>query len=461
MDSNEDAARLTVRPYKPMTETVGECFPCIPSSPLLSRRPHILTQSKMTESPSKSLRVLISGAGIAGPILAYWLGKGGADVTVVERAREIRKEGQTVDIRHEALQIIKAMGVEQSVRQYLTKEKGLNFVNSRGGVVGRFPEDGSASFTAEIEIVRGQLANLLYEHSKDKAHYIFGDSINSFEERAEDILITFASGKSDKYDILIAAEGLHSRTRVTAFQQDIRAPLRPLHQWVAYFSLPRENSDDDWSQWFVAGDQRSVLFRPQEQGKMCACFMNYDPSGEQSGILSAKLSTEKQKEYFASLFSNKEWDKKERLVKALWDAEDFYVQEIAQVKMHRWSTGRVVCVGDTAFCPTPITGLGTSAGIVGSYVLSAALIQHGRDYAKAFQEYEGRLRPWIEQAQSLPPGAPALLFPKSALAVRIFHALIFVVALIVRSGLPQLIAKILPSFEKRIELPSFDLFERA
>lgn len=378
---------------------------------------------------------------------------------VVERAQEIRKEGQTVDIRNEAVQIIQWMGVEEAVRQHTTKEKGLNFVTSKGSVIASFPEDGSASFTADLEVVRGQLSSVLYEHSKDKARYVFGDSIGSFDERAEDILVTFASGKREAYDILIAAYGLHSRIRAAAFKQDVRAPLRPLHQWIAYFSLPRQEGDEDWSQWFVPGDRRAVLFRPQEEGRMCACFMNYEPSGEQGRALSDMVSTKTQKEYFASLFAKADWDKKERLIRALLESKDFYVQEVAQVKMPRWSTGRVVCVGDTAFCPTPITGQGTSAAIVGAYVLSAALAQHGRDYTKAFQAYEDQLRPWIEKVQRLVPGAPALFFPQSALAVRMFHVLMFVFALIARSGVPQLFAKILPTFDHRIELPSAELFE--
>lgn len=144
----------------------------------------------------KPLRVLISGAGIGGPVLVYWLGKAGVSVTVVERADRLRKEGQTVDINDEARTIVMWMGVEEAIRKVTTKEAGVKFVDSNNKIWAAFAQSTEvASPTSEFEIVCGELANVFYDASKDKTGYIFGDSIGSIQDTETGAQMTFASKK--------------------------------------------------------------------------------------------------------------------------------------------------------------------------------------------------------------------------------------------------------------------------
>jgi 2-polyprenyl-6-methoxyphenol hydroxylase-like FAD-dependent oxidoreductase len=407
---------------------------------------------------ARPLRALISGAGIAGPVHAYWLKKAGLDVTIVERVPRLRREGQTIDVRNEGREIFDRMGITKSVMAVTTKELGVQFVGADGGIWGSFPEDGSDSFTSEIEIVRGELASILYEHTKEDVQYLFGDSIIAIEQDASSVSVTFAKdGRMEQYDLLIIADGLNSRTRALAFDQDVRAPIKVLNEWFAGFSFPKGPTDTDWAQWYNAPGRRAILHRPDGFGRMRSLFAHIDYTEATRAIGSSKTSVEDQKKYWAQLYKDGGWES-ERLVKGMMESDDFYMYEVAQVKAEKWSTGRVVLVGDAASCPSPISGQGSNVAVVQAYVLAAMIAKYPRDHAAAFAEYEHSMRKWVEGIQSLPPGAPAFAVPQTSTGILILNCVVYIGSALVNSGLINLFKRWFGRADKGFPLPPLSVF---
>ncbi|PMD37643.1 FAD/NAD(P)-binding domain-containing protein [Hyaloscypha variabilis F] len=417
----------------------------------------------------KSLRVLVSGAGIGGPVLAYWLGKAGASVTLLERADRLRKEGQTVDINNEARTIVKWMGVEEAIRKVTTKEAGVKFVDSKNKIWAAFAQSNEGtSPTSEFEIVRGELANVFYEASKYKAEYIFGDSIASIQETETGVQVVFSSKtrQTREYDLIVVAEGLASRTRALAFDEDLRAPIHPLHMWVASFSFEQGESDDQWARMYNAINRRGLLIRPDGFGRVRANAMFIDESGTLQAIAGSR-DQDKLKEHFINLFNGAGWET-DRIMDGLREADDFYLQEVAQAKCKTWSKGRVVLVGDTAYCPSPLSGMGTTAAIVGSYVLAAKIIKHQHDHRTALTAYEATLRPWIEDIQKIFPGAPQIGLPETQWGIGILRTFLYVLSFVVKSGVFDVLSNIgafgerfSSSGQKKLKLPDPSVFKRS
>ncbi|KNZ62217.1 hypothetical protein VP01_129g7 [Puccinia sorghi] len=415
---------------------------------------------------AKDLRVLISGLGIAGPVLAYWLSKAGVSVTVLERCEQLRKEGQTVDIRNEGVKIMRWMGVEEEVRRRTTKELGVKFVDSGNRVWAAFPQSGEGSFTSEFEIVRGELATIFFEASKGKIEYIFGDSIESIEETPNSVKLTLQKDRTRhmEYDILIVAEGLSSRTRANAFNEDVRAPIHSLNIWSASFSYPQGDSDEDWARWYSIPNRRCLLVRPDGFGRVRASAFCLDEGEAIKAIGSSRTSTEDQKKYFINLMKGTGWES-DKILEGLRTATDLYVQEIAQTKAPTWSKGRVVLVGDTAYCPSAVTGMGTTAAIAGAYILAAEIIKNPSDHRAAFEAFENSLRAWIENIQKLPPGVPKLGNPQTSWGIKCFLVTMFLISTLVNSRLFALLSRLNPArffnftSKTTLNLPDPSLFE--
>jgi len=173
--------------------------------------------------PAAKMEVLISGAGIAGNCLAYWLSRTRLDIsiTIVERSPVPRVTGQSIDIRGSAIDIIKEMKLEEAIRSRLTTEEGTAFVDSSGKTFAKFEVD--ESFTAEYEILRADLSQLFLEATEGSGHvrHIYGDSIESLEQADKDVNVTFAGGSKDRFDLVVAADGSTSRTRSMILDEQV------------------------------------------------------------------------------------------------------------------------------------------------------------------------------------------------------------------------------------------------
>lgn len=390
-------------------------------------------------------KVLISGASIAGPALAYWLARQGMDVTVVEKAPAFRDGGQTIDVRGAGRVVVQRMGLEALIRANSTQEQGIAFVdqgNRTKAFIGVNAFDGDGPI-AELEILRGELAKLLIQQSEDRVTYRFGDSINALEDVGDQVHVRFEQGAEQVYDLVIIAEGIGSATRNHVFGNEVER--RSLDLYTAYFTVPRASSDGQVMRWHNLPGGRCICLRPDNLGTTRA-FLSFQqaPSGYE------KLPRDEQVALLKRQFADAGWEAP-RVLAALEDASDLYLDAVGQVKMPRWSKGRIALVGDAAYCASPISGMGTSLGLCGAYVLAGELGRH-TDHRQAFAAYEKLMRPYVKQAQSVPKFAPRLASPHSRAGIALGHA---VLRLATAPGLKTLFGKLLSPKADAIELPCY------
>jgi len=405
----------------------------------------------MSRRPS----ILISGASIAGPALALWLGRYGWDCTIVERAPAFRTGGQNIDVRGAARQVLRQAGLEEAVREANTGEVGTRFLGEGGSIVAEFPvkKSDTEGATAELEILRGDLSQVLVDANGEHTEFIYGDSIVAVDESAEDILVTFDSGNERRFDLVVAADGMRSSTRNLVFGAD--ASIRPIGMEMTYLTIARTAADTSWWNWYNEPGGLAVTLRPDPHGTIRAVLSSVIYDGSASSEGSDRRSPEAQKEHLRQTFQGVGWEA-QRVLDALDDSDDMYFETIGQVKADRWSKGRVVLAGDAAWCASPVSGMGTSLSIVGAYVLAGELAAHV-DHRDAFAGYERIMRPYVDQAQQLPPGVPRIANPKTRVGLAALHAAL-------RLGAAPLVGKIggrlfTPPADK-IELPNYAHLEK-
>ena len=393
----------------------------------------------------KQRSILVTGASVAGPTLAYWLARQGMAVTVVERAPEFRDGGQTIDVRGAGKVVAQRMGLESAIRARSTHEDGIRFVDEQDRTraeigIGAFDGNGPV---AELEILRGELARLLIEHGRSTVEYRFGDSIAALEDLPHGVKVRFAQGGEEMFDLVIAAEGVGSPTRKLVFGDEVRR--RSFDLYTAYFTIPRAPGDARQMRWFNAPGGLSVCVRPDNLGTSRALL-----SFQAAANGYEKLPPARQKTLLKEKFAGLKWETP-RILAALDDAPDLYLDQISQVKMARWSKGRIALVGDAAYCASPISGMGTSLGMCGAYVLAGELGRHD-DHAQAFAAYESIMRPYVDQAQDVPLFAPRLASPHSRAGIALGHALLrmsnvpIVKSLLARFLTPKADALALPDY---------------
>jgi len=339
-------------------------------------------------------RVLISGASVAGPALAYWLGEYGFDVTVVERAPDIRPGGYAVDFRGSAVRVLESMRLFDAVKSRETRTSSITMVDKKNKVVAKLP-DGFTS--GELEILRGDLAAVLHEAASSRAQYLFGDSIQSIEQRADSVEVSFASGKTRGFDIVVGADGLHSNVRAIAFGEESKF-VQHMGYYIAIFTVPDFLNLGDAAATYTELGKRVSCFGAKREGVAKASFsfasgkLNYD-----------RRDVAAQKALLRETFADVQWEAR-RMLQMMDDAPDFYFDSLSQVKMDTWSRGRVVLLGDAAACASPMSGMGTSIAMVGAYLLAGELKLAGDDYATAFAKYEAGMREFVSEAQKMAEG---------------------------------------------------------
>ncbi|WP_410580681.1 FAD-dependent monooxygenase [Amycolatopsis sp. lyj-108] len=360
--------------------------------------------------------VLISGAGIAGPALAFWLRRHGMTATVVERAPEPRLGGQTVDLRGAGRTVVERMGLEQAARDRVTHEEGLRFIDRRGRVRASFATDAldGDGFVTELEILRGELADLLHQSTREDTEYVFGDEITGLTDTGDGVDVAFRTGSGRRFDLVVLADGFRSRTRGLVFADLVRTRLFGLY--TAYFTVPREGSDGRWARWYNAPGRRVVVLRPDNQGTTRASLSFLLP---RPGL--ERLDLPAQREFLRRHYADAGWETP-RVLDELGGSPDYFFESVGQMRLEQWSRGRIAVVGDAAYCASPLSGMGTSLALVGAYVLAGELGRHA-GHIDAFRSYEAIMRPYVDQAQKVPWIAPRLAAPKSRAGIGLLHAL--------------------------------------
>jgi len=357
--------------------------------------------------------VLISGAGIAGPAAAYWLRRAGFRPTIVERAPAPRPGGQAVDLRGAGRTVAERMGILDRVRAVALEQRGFAYVDARGRITARMPVDafGGEGMVSEIEVLRDDLCRVLYEASLPDTEYLFDDTITAIDEDAAGVTVAFERAPSRRFALVVGADGLHSTVRRLAFGPESGC-LRSFDLYNAWYTAP---AGVDLGGWFLMYNAPGGLVAGVRPGR---------DAGEIKVMLSfrsaaggyERLGQEEQQALLEERFARAGWEVP-RLLAAMRQATDFSFDSMGQVHLDEWSRGRVVLLGDAGYCPSPLTGLGTSLALVGAYVLAGELAAAGKDHRTAFRRYQERLRAYVTQAQELPGGGIGGFVPTSRLMI--------------------------------------------
>ncbi|AFU00503.1 FAD-dependent monooxygenase [Nocardia brasiliensis] len=342
------------------------------------------------------IKVLVAGASIAGPALAHWLRRRGAEVTVVERAPELRPGGQAVDARGVTREVIRRMGLDAAVRAARTETAGAHTVDADGNVLETFraDDDGGDGYIAEIEILRGDLSQVLYDDTRDGVEYLFGDRIAELTQDADGVDVTFAGGDRRRFDLVVGADGLHSALRAMVFGPHEQF-IRHLGLVLAFYSVPNEFGLDRWLIEYQEPG-RSAMLRPIQDATRAMAMFSFaaaDFDVDYRDIAAQKRLLHEQ-------MTGLGWSTP-RILAHLDDTPDFYLDQVAQVVTDRWSNGRVVLLGDAAFSSSPMSGQGTGLALIGAYVLAGELAAADWNPELGFAAYEQRMRPFVEANQEI------------------------------------------------------------
>jgi 2-polyprenyl-6-methoxyphenol hydroxylase-like FAD-dependent oxidoreductase len=327
-------------------------------------------------------RVLISGAGVAGPALAYWLRERGFAVTVVERAAGLRDAGYKVDVRGAATEVLRRMGLLTAARAAGTGMRQITYVKRDGAAIATLPADLIMGRRGDdLEIMRGDLGRILYEATAAGVEYVFGDAVAGLTDGPDGVDVTFERGAPRRFDYVVGADGLHSATRRLVLGE---TPLSFLGAYISIFSVPNHLKIDREELMFSAPGRLIFAYAtaPGRPARVGFTFASPELSYDRRDVAA-------QKRLVADAFAGVGWEA-DRFLAAIDAAGDFYFDSMSQVELPRWSAGRVGLLGDAAHCPAPAAGQGTSLALVGAYVLARHLGEPG-----GFDAYEQVMRPYV------------------------------------------------------------------
>ncbi|HEU4947260.1 MAG TPA: FAD-dependent monooxygenase [Kribbella sp.] len=351
--------------------------------------------------------VLISGAGIAGPALAHWLQRYGFSPTVVEVSPGPRPGGQTVDIRGVAREVVEYMGLMPVVRQRQLHERGLEYVGADGRRQAAMPAElfeGSGP-VAEIEILRGDLSDLLLDATRDTVEYLYSDSITALVQDDEGVLVMFEHAATRRFDLVVGADGVHSRVRSLAFGPE-SSYVHHLGGYGSYFTIPTPVALDGWMRIYTAPGGRWVGLRPDHDPKQARALLNF-----RSPVLDLnRRDRDHHQRILTETFGGLGWHTR-HILDAMRDAADFYFDSTSKVVVPEWSKGRVTLLGDAGYCGSPLAGHGTALALVGAYVLAGELAAADGDHLRALPAYQAQLQAYVDQRTALPPGGMGAAMP--------------------------------------------------
>lgn len=354
-------------------------------------------------------KILISGASIAGPALAYWLHRYGFDVTVVERAPALRPGGYKVDVRGAAVEVIDRMGLGDSVRRRATDIRGGTWLTRTGrpmAVLGpdligfRDPED--------LEILRGDLAEILHRATRGQVEYLFGDTVESIDQDDTGVYVGFEQAAPRTFDLVVGADGLHSRVRELVFGPESQFTHR-LGLTVAVFGVPNHMGLDRWEMACTSAGRIVNVYSLQPDTAATAQFFFPAPDPEPG-----RNDPPAQFRALTHAFAGHGWEIP-TLLHAMPDATDFYFDTLAQISMPTWSDHRVSLLGDAAYSPSPASGQGTSLALVGAYLLAGELAAAQGAHHTALPRYEQKMRPFVHRNQQLARDVVDKLVPPTRL----------------------------------------------
>jgi 2-polyprenyl-6-methoxyphenol hydroxylase-like FAD-dependent oxidoreductase len=347
--------------------------------------------------------ILISGASVAGPALAWWLSRHGFRPTVVERAPQLRGGGYAVDFRGAAhLGVLAKMGLLDAVKARQTRLTRTTMVDQQGRPVGQMP---AHVFAGDVEILRGDLAGILYQATRESTEYLFGDSITRLDERSGGVHVWFEHAEPRTFSLVIGADGLHSNVRRLVWGEHDRF-IEDLGLCVSIFSMPDSFGLDHAGLLYSVPGRTAGVFSAGDGQAIAQLYFTAPASSYDH------RDTAGHKQIVTEAFADMGWRVPE-LLAAMQQAPDFYFDSVSQVHLDRWSAGRAALVGDAA-CAAGPGGNGTGSAVVAAYVLAGELAAAGGDHRAAFERYEQLLRPYVTKGQKQASGSRDFLAPATA-----------------------------------------------
>jgi len=357
------------------------------------------------------MRVLISGASIAGPMLAYWLSWSGADVTVVERAPTLRKTGgHAVDLFRPSMEISAKMGVLPRIEALATGTDTMTIhrTGRRRPIRVDLTKLTGAASDQHVEIMRDDLSEVYYDASRDGAEYVFGDSITAISPDGE---VTFEHAPSRRFDVVVGADGLHSNVRRLVFG-DEAALTRFIGGYLAVVSAPKSMAHHNEMFGHLGVGRLAAVYTADHLDDARIVFMFSSKQELEYDYRDAPRQKELLRNAFAVMHPQVD-----RWLAELDQTPAFYFDAISQLQLDTWSRGRVTLVGDAGYCPGPAVGGSTSLAVIGAYVLAGELAQADGDYQRAFAAYEREMTESVRRSRAFARGAAKTIIPDSRTAV--------------------------------------------
>jgi 2-polyprenyl-6-methoxyphenol hydroxylase-like FAD-dependent oxidoreductase len=360
--------------------------------------------------PVERPTVLICGAGVAGPVLAYWLHRFGFRPTVVERAPQMRAGGggHAVDLFGPAVDIMNWMGVLDQVESAQTTTEVVALIRP-----GRKPVEVPAEMASEgvserhIEILRGDLTEIVWNTTSDTIEYRFDDSITAVNDNGNHVEVNFQRGRPRTFDLVIGADGLHSITRHLVFGPE-ESFARFLGGYLAVFTVPNDLQLRNRMVTFTAPGRTTALYPVGDASHARVLLLwrtprlhDYDRHDQAA-----------QRRLIRSIYADLGWEVP-RMLARLEQADDLYLDSISQVIMPHWTRGRIALVGDAGYCPGPAVGGGTSLALIGAYLLASELARAEGDHGRAFTAYQHAMEPVVGHSRAIGPSAIRLIIPQS------------------------------------------------
>jgi len=346
--------------------------------------------------------VLISGAGIAGPALAFWLSKNGYRVIVVEVATGIRPGGQTVDLRGAGGDVVERMGLMPQMRAHALEQPGVAWVRSDGSRRAEMPVtafDGNG-LVSKLEILRGDLVDVLYQATKDSVEYRFDTHISTLDQGDDGVDVTLVDGTRLRANLVVGADGPHSAVRGMVFGPEDQF-VKPLGGYNAWFSAPDHVGLAGWYLMYLAPGGLNASMRSTHDPAIAKAGLAF----QSEPILYDRHDLDEQRQILVDRFAGAGWQC-DALLTAAQEADDFYFDSFLQVHMPRCTSDRVALVGDAGYCASPLSGMGTSLALVGAYLLAGELGSANSIDAQRLQaalgRYETKMRPYVDKCQDIP-----------------------------------------------------------
>jgi 2-polyprenyl-6-methoxyphenol hydroxylase-like FAD-dependent oxidoreductase len=392
-------------------------------------------------------KILISGAGIAGPTLAYWLMQQGITPTIVERAPHLRTGGYVIDFWGLGYDVADKMGLLPALERegYVVRE--LRLVDEHGRRVGGFDASVFGTLTGGryVSLARSELAKLLYERIAGRCEVRFGDTITGIDDQSDGVRVAFRNAPEQRFDAVIGADGLHSEVRRLVFGPQERFE-RYLGYTVAAFQAEGYRPRDElvYLSYAIPGRQVARFAMRGDRTMFLFVFAADQPPDVDPHDIAA------QKALLKATFGDAGWECPQILA-ALDATDDLYFDRVSQIQMDAWSKGRVALVGDAAFCVSLLAGQGTALAMGAAYVLAGELAHARAAPEAAFQRYEALMRPLIAVKQKAARQFASGFAPKTQLGLFVRNqitkafAIPFVAKLAVGSSLID-----------RIDVPDYD-----